>query len=395
MGDATGTAATYINSIGETFLWEDRGQSTNNYYRWNCVGNGTGVTDINFDSCVWTCPTSGSIDVSDANVDAFDVRSTVITGFDQGILAGGTTNIWTGNTFISCGNITTTGSDFTGGTFTGFTGIADDSQFFWNSTVDPDGKLDGCSFTKGTNATHAIEFPTGMTSKSITIRDVDFNSYGAGNAANDSTFNVLATTGTLTINIVGGSGNVSYKTAGATVVIVQNPVTSTVNVNAPDGTNLENASVLLYASDGTSDLPFDDSISITRVTTTATVTHTAHGMATNDYVIIKGAVQADYNGLKQITVTTANEYTFTVANSPTTPATGTIVGTGVLLYGLTSVGGVISKSRTFSIDQPVAGWVRKGTSGERLKHFPIAGIVDSANGVTFSVQMISDGSNIS
>jgi hypothetical protein len=54
VGDATGTADTYIDSVGETFLWEDRGQSINNYYRFNASGNTTGVTDVNFDGCVWT-----------------------------------------------------------------------------------------------------------------------------------------------------------------------------------------------------------------------------------------------------------------------------------------------------------------------------------------------------
>ena len=226
VGDATGTAATYIDSSGETFLWEDRGQSTNNYYRFNAVGNTTGITDINFDSCVWTCPTSGSIDVSDANVDAYDVRSSVITGFDQGILTGGASNVWTGNTFSGCGQLETTGTDIQDCTYSGFTGAANTSQVYWNTTTNPNGLVDGSTFTMPATLTHAFEFPTGMTAQSIDIVDCNFNGYHASNAQNDSTFNVLATTGTLTINISGGSGNTSYKTAGATVVIV-NSVTVT------------------------------------------------------------------------------------------------------------------------------------------------------------------------
>lgn len=65
--------------------------------------------------------------------------------------------------------------------------------------------------------------------------------------------------------------------------------------------------------------------SITRSSTTATVTTTgAHGLSTNDRVAIEGAVETDYNGDYDITVTGANTFTYTVANSPTTPATGTI-----------------------------------------------------------------------
>jgi hypothetical protein len=223
IGDATNTADTYINSDGETFLWESRGQSPNNYYRFNSVGNATGVTDVNFDGCVWTCPTSASIDVSDDTVDAFDVRTSQLTGFNVGILTGDSRNIWSGNTYIACGQLETSGSagtDLRNSTFTGYFGAADTSQLYWNSTGSVSGKIDGSSFTTGSTLAHAIEFPTDLTNQSITITDCDFIGYNASNNVNDSTFNVLATTGTLTINISGGSGNTSYRTAGATVNIV-------------------------------------------------------------------------------------------------------------------------------------------------------------------------------
>lgn len=65
--------------------------------------------------------------------------------------------------------------------------------------------------------------------------------------------------------------------------------------------------------------------SITRVGTTATVTTTAsHGMATGDLMVIAGAVETDYNIEAEITVTGASTYTYQVAGSPATPATGTI-----------------------------------------------------------------------
>jgi len=65
-------------------------------------------------------------------------------------------------------------------------------------------------------------------------------------------------------------------------------------------------------------------VTITRSSQTATVAHTTHGKATGDYVTISGANQAEYNGTWRITVTGANAYTYTVAGSPATPATGTI-----------------------------------------------------------------------
>lgn len=67
--------------------------------------------------------------------------------------------------------------------------------------------------------------------------------------------------------------------------------------------------------------------SITRSDTTATVTFAAaHGLSDGDPVLIAGANQADYNGIKQVNRSSATVVTFHVENSPTTPATGTITG---------------------------------------------------------------------
>lgn len=65
--------------------------------------------------------------------------------------------------------------------------------------------------------------------------------------------------------------------------------------------------------------------SITRSSTTATVTTSIdHGYTTGDSVVIAGATQTDYNGVFAITVTGDTTFTYAVANSPATPATGTI-----------------------------------------------------------------------
>jgi hypothetical protein len=66
--------------------------------------------------------------------------------------------------------------------------------------------------------------------------------------------------------------------------------------------------------------------SITRSGTTATVTTSIdHGYAEGDSVEVAGATQTDYNGVFVITSTpTDTTFTYEVANSPVTPATGTI-----------------------------------------------------------------------
>ena len=78
--------------------------------------------------------------------------------------------------------------------------------------------------------------------------------------------------------------------------------------------------------------------SITRTSNTATVTTTAtNALSTGMSVVISGAVQTDYNGTFVITVTGGTTFTYTVANTPTTPATGTITAYG----GKTTVPGIV------------------------------------------------------
>jgi hypothetical protein len=65
--------------------------------------------------------------------------------------------------------------------------------------------------------------------------------------------------------------------------------------------------------------------SIVRIGTTVTVTTVDnHGLATDDWVAIVGASQPEYNLTKQIAVTSATTFTFTVDTEPVSPATGTI-----------------------------------------------------------------------
>jgi hypothetical protein len=67
--------------------------------------------------------------------------------------------------------------------------------------------------------------------------------------------------------------------------------------------------------------------SITRSGTTATVTFgSAHGLSDGDPVLIAGANQGDYNGIFQASRSSSTVITIEVANSPVTPATGTITG---------------------------------------------------------------------
>jgi hypothetical protein len=108
----------------------------------------------------------------------------------------------------------------------GYEGTADTGALNWNVNADPDGNIDGSSFTKGTAATHAIEFSDIIPSE-ITLRNIDFSGYNASDSQNDSTLYFADTGGTITVNLIGCTGNISYKSAGATITLVPDPVTVT------------------------------------------------------------------------------------------------------------------------------------------------------------------------
>lgn len=301
----------------------------------------------------------------------------------------------TASSWVGCDEITAAGADLTGSSVVDCTAAADGACVIWDVATDPDGFLDNMEYdsTNSTNAIHAIEFGTSSPT-SITLRGIDFKGFNASTGQNDSTFNILRTAGTVTINLVDCTSDVSltnsYKTAGATVVIVANPVTTTVSCVTSTGTAISGARVFLQAANGTGPLPFEASVSITQTGGTATVSHTAHGFATNQYVVIRDANEEGYNKVAQITVTGANSYTYSVDSGLSSPATGSPTSTGVLVYGLTGAPGTVTDTRTLSSNQPVTGWARKSTSSPLYKTAPISGTANSSTDTTLTAVLIAD-----
>lgn len=274
-----------------------------------------------------------------------------------------------------------------------------DAVIFADTGVD----VDGSTF-KNPNGNHALE----MTAGAMDIEDMRFESYtgkhailidtaGTYNFSNvyfdESGTNEVETThasGVVTINITNGGTVPGVTVTGAGTVEVNNNVTVKVTVkDASALTVVSGARVLLHADTGGS-LPFEDSVTITRSGSTATVTHTAHGLKTGDKVWIKGANEQEYNGVFSITVATVNTYTYTVTGTPSTPATGTIDATYVILDGTTDGTGVIQTTTfNYSAAQPVAGKVRKGTATPRYKEAPLTGSV-SASGFDATAFVVGD-----
>lgn len=222
------------------------------------------------------------------------------------------------------------------------------------------------------------------------LTGLTFSGYAtnAGTPANRA-IHVLATTGTVKLSIVGGGNEPSIHSEGATVNVVLNEVTMTVTVKTLEGANIQNANVLVLADAG-GPMPYNAIVTITRSDSTATVSHTAHGMADNDKVQIKGANQQEYNGVFTITKINDNSYSYEVSGTPATPATGTIKATYAALFGLTNASGVIAASRVFSADQPITGRARKSTGSPFYKTSSIVGTISSATGFATTIQMISD-----
>lgn len=303
---------------------------------------------------------------------------------------GGTNSEILNSIWNRCNLITVVGGKLNGSKVLEPSVATDASAINWNVTADPDGNLNDMVFSIGANAHHAIEF--GATSPlSITLRGMELQGFNALNGQNDSAFYIARTSGTVTINIVGGTGNFTYKSAGAIVNIVIDPVTTKfIIIDSISKDPIQGAAVFVKAKDGTGSLPFEDSVTITRSGTTATVSHTGHGLMTNHIVEIKGADQNEYNRIKIITVIDTNSYSFIVLGSPATPATGTIKSTGVLINGDSDALGEISDTRSFSLDQSFIGTAKKGSFEPVYVSSSLSGTVDKTTGKTTVVPLIAD-----
>lgn len=389
LGDNTSTNDTYIDIDGETVLWEDRGLSAANYYRFSVAGNATGTTVVNITNSSLTVPSTASASFSsnDANV-TVDATSSVFTGFDQGISIGGSTIDWSGCTFNTCGQITLSStsslSDCT----------INNSSAAVSVQTDDLANVTGCDFTSdGSN--HAVELTsigTGTMTWDNTLSNYVTGVTGSpvtGSSTGNEALYVNVGTGTLTVNVASGATTPSIRTAGATVNVVAGQVTTTVQVNDEAGDPISGARVRLEAADGTGPLPFEDSVSFTRSGSTVTVTHTGHGLSSNQYVRIFGGSDVEYNGVWQITVTGTDTYTYDVGvRTPTTPGTGS--STGVLVYGTTDVSGQVSDTRSLSTSQPVIGVSRKSTTSPLYKQASISGTASNAGDTTLTATMVSD-----
>lgn len=290
--------------------------------------------------------------------------------------------------FQRCNEITTNSGIFTGTKVLTSAVDTGTSAINWESSVNPDGYLDNMEFTKGTNSHHAIEFGVDSAT-TITLNGMSFTGFNTSDAQTDSVIHILRDSGSVTIQAVECIGTVSYLSAGATVTVTQGVVTNITVKDIDTGSVIEGARVLVQVADGTN-FPYLDSVNITSAGTVATVTHTDHGLTTNDNIIIRGANEDAYNGVYTISGTGASTYTYSMNEDPASPATGTITSTLALINTTTNAQGVANDQRTIAIDQPITGWVRYASGSPYYKQQPISDTVDNATGKDIVVQLIKD-----
>lgn len=417
-GDSGTATDSYFEDTGIVFVFEDRNISDGKYY-FNVEGHASATNSFEmFGSTITTAGPSVSMDYSGGDIDTLTFTGCVFSALGGVILfsenADASGHAVTSSTFDGCGVVTAGDVDFTnvsvlnsagttsavvaglgdllGLIISGYEGTANTSALIYDQNVDPDGVLDGSAYTKGTAATHAIEFGDTIPA-TITLRDCTFTGYSASDAANDSTFHFRDTTGSITLNVVNCTGNFSFRTDGATITVVEDPVTLELTVtDINTGSAISGAQVLVLA-DTVGPLPFEDSVSIVQTSGTATVTHTAHGFDNNHWVLIEGCAETEYNRLGQITVTDANTYTYAVDSGAASPATGTPISTAAIIVGTTNGSGVINDTRAYGSDQDIDSGrskVREGTAPGFYKSQPVKGTISSSTGLTLPVQLIPD-----
>ncbi len=315
-------------------------------------------------------------------IDSADVNIDSCTFTDMNTFVFLSTGTVTTSTFRRTGQITTGGATFTNCTIDQSTA----SSAMLASSPANAALISGTSFVSdGTG--HAIEI-TG-TAANFTLTDNTYTGYAVsdGSTGNEAVYVNIAS-GSLNLTVSGGT-TPSVRTAGCTVTVISGAVSATVNVKNEDGDNIQDARVFVKAATG-GPFPFEASVTISNASTTATVSHTAHGMATNDKVFITGASHDANNGVFTITKINNDSYSYTMGSAPGSSPTGTITSTFVVLSGLTDVNGNITMSRVFPSDQPISGWARKATSAPFYKQSIISGSVDSVAGYSANLILISD-----
>jgi hypothetical protein len=392
----TATSVTFTDS-NETIIIDDcpHTYAEFNKVEVNNASSTVTLTNITFTSIATTTVAVGrweNIDDATVNLNGctFNAMDTFI--FDSNTTASDCV-------FNGCARISTNEASLAGSSVLASTVAADEGAVFDDRTTTATTDLTeytGMTFTQGTNAHHAFRFGTGV-DDDLTITGCDFSGFSSSDDNNGSIFRFDATSGSLNLNLVDcshdGSGFTVDDAAGITVTVVVDPVTTKITCEDLNGTMLENVRVFLETADngGGSGFPYQAATSsLTQTGGTATLTASvAHGLATGDYVVVRGANDEYYNKTAQITVSSTTVFTYSVSTSAAASAGGTPVFSYCAISGLTATTGIIQSSKTWPASQGLTGWARKSTTSPYYQQSPI-NIADASGGTDLLVLMLSD-----
>lgn len=384
-GDAAEAADCYFDDDGVVVVFEARITSAYWYFDAEGTSGQTNVFNLSNSTIKSAGPTI-TADFSGGNIDTLTFDTVSFVDFIGAVTfsnsADATGHSVTNCTFSNCGQIDPGDVTFQDNIISDYAGT------LGAVLLDADGTSNwsGLSFTSDGDG-HAIYIAPGATG-TYTFTDFTYNGY-AGTSTNAAVYNNSG--GAVTINVSGGDTPTVRNGIGATTT-VENPVNVAVKVLSLDtGLPISGANVRVEVTSSASGFPYQDSVSITGTGTTATVTHTAHGLVTGDHIIIRGANEDVYNGGYTITVTGVNTYTYTTNETiGTSPATGTIQATFAPLLGTTDVNGDISDLYTFSADQPIIGVVRKASASPYYQQGAITGSISASTGFSATISLALD-----
>lgn len=386
-GDGSGTEGCMFQAKSQVIIFEDRPVNAD-LYAFDIIDNGVGVTEFILGAKSGTAGVQGcsvrvesasqlckfDIDGTDVDVDNFMLYGSSFFGADAIAFPGASANVEIlGCTFEYCGQVDPDDASVSGCFFINTTSV--DAALLWNESID----ISSSSFIANTIGA-GIEMPSAVG----TPYAYDALLF----SGNDD--DVLNSSGSaISINKNNGSNPTSYE--GSLVTFLGVSVDTVITCrDVKTFALIENARVFLEASGGTGDLHYQVSVTIARSGTTATVAHASHGLETGDWIHISGCVQPEYNIAAEITYIDSGSYSYQVAHSPDSPATGSPVVTGVVFNHLTNASGVVSDTRSWAIAQPLTGRARRSTSSPLYQNQPIVETVDKDVGLAVTVYLIPD-----
>lgn len=368
-----GATTTTFNSTDEEIVFKDVIVSAG-LYKYDFVGSGNTSVVQGF-----VAKGAGAATfVVDASDTAADLTLSGSTFIRAGLIDFASTSDVQSTVFNNCDQIVPSTGVFTNNTISNFVGTT--GSVLFPST---DANISGLSII---NCDNGIEYDSGSDSTSPAFDDITFDDAG-GN------YDVNNTSGAeISISKNNGSNPNSYNPGGDIVNFLGASVITSITVkDADDASLVSDARVLAWVADGVN-FPYQETVTITGSGTTATVTHTTHGLSTNDNVYIEGTtLEENYHGAYQITVTDANTYTYTTAQTVvTTPASGTITSTFVLLHAATTGTGIVTDTRVIGSDQLFNYRVRKSTTSPLYRQGAGQDTSTSTGGKAITVNLVSD-----